>query len=296
MYKEIEEYLSQLKKELGGSDPALIQDAVSDTEDHLRAALEETNKEAPGLSETEALQILLEKYGTPSEVASAYKRIEAHVLSTLAIQKPQMHQSFWPKFFGVAADARTWGTFLYVLLSGLTAIVFGLWALLGGAISLFSMILIIGIPVTGFFLLSLRGIALIEGRVIEALVGIRMPRKPIFLRKGLNWREKYKALITESHTWKVFAYMILHLPQGLIYFIVIAGLFALSIKCAIYPVWYWGLGRPLITFNQPFYPPAWTYPFVSAAGILMIFLTLHLARFIGKTHGRLAKSMLVRKQ
>jgi hypothetical protein len=296
MYKEIEEYLSQLKKELSGSDPALIQDAVSDTEDHLRTALEETGKEAPDLSETEALQILLEKYGTPAEVASAYKEIESYVLPTLGIQKPQMHQSFWPKFFGVAKDARTWGAFLYVLLSGLTAIVFGMWALIGGAISLFSVILIIGIPVTGFFLLSLRGIALIEGRIIEALLGIRMPRKPIFLRKGLNWRKKYKALTTESHTWKVFAYMILHLPLGLIYFTAVAGMFALSIKCAIYPVWYWGLGRPLITFSQPFYPPAWTYPLVSAAGILMIFLSLHLARLIGKIHGRFAKSMLVRKQ
>jgi len=296
MYKKIDEYLSQLKKELYGSDPAFIQDALSDTEDHLRTALEEAVKGAPSLKETETLQTLLAKFGTPAEVASAYKEIEPQVLPALAIQKPQAPRSFWPKFFVVAAEVRTWGAFLYVLLSGLTAIVFGLWTLFGGAISLFSMILIIGIPVTGFFLLSLRGIALIEGRIIEALLGIRMPRKPVFLRKDLNWREKYKALITESYTWKVFAYMILHLPLGLIYFTAVAGLFALSIKCAIYPIWYWGLSRPLITLGQPLYPPAWTYPLISAAGILMIFLTLHLARFIGKIHGRLAKSMLVRKQ
>jgi hypothetical protein len=296
MNKKIDEYLNQLKKELHGSDPALIQDALSTTEDHLRTALEEATEGGLSLSETEALQTLLDKYGTPSEVASAYKEIEAHILPTLAVQKPRPSRSFWAKFFGVAADARAWGAFLYVLLSGLTALIFGLWALFGGAISLFSMILIIGIPVTGFFLLSLRGIALMEGRVIEALLGIRMPRKPIFLRKGLNWREKYKALTTESYTWKIFAYMILHLPQGLIYFTAVTVLLALSIKCAIYPVWYWGLGRPLINFNQPLYPPAWTFPLVSVAGILMIFLTLHLARFIGKIHGLFAKSMLVRKQ
>lgn len=296
MYKKIDEYLSQLKKELHGSDTALIQDALSDTEDHLRTALEEATEGASNLSETETLQILLEKYGAPEEVASAYRKIEAHVLPTLAVQKPRASRSFWAKFFGVAINAHTWGAFLYALLSGLTAIIFGIWALFGGAVSLFSMILIIGIPVTGFFLLSLRGIALIEGRVIEALLGIRMPQKPIFLRKGLNWREKYKALITETHTWKVFAYMILHLPLGLIYFTAVAGLFALSIKCAIYPVWYWGLGRPLITFSQPLYPSAWTYPLISAAGILMVFLTLHLARLIGEIHGRFAKSVLVRKQ
>lgn len=296
MFRNIEEYLSQLKKELHGSDPALIQDALSDTEDHLRSALEEATQRAPNLAEAENLQNMLAKFGTPSEVASAYKEIEPHILPTLAAQKPRTSRSFWARFFGVAIEARTWGAVLYVLLSGLTAIVFGMWALIGGAFSLFSLVLIIGIPLTGFFLFSLRGIALMEGRIIEAMLGIRMPRKPIFLRKGLNWKEKYKALTTESHTWKVYAYMILHLPLGLIYFTAVTVLLALSIKCAIYPVWYWGLGRPLITLSQPLYPPAWTYPLVSAAGILMIFLSLHLARLIGKIHGRFAKSMLVRKQ
>jgi len=296
MYKKIEEYLTQLKRELSGSDPALIQDALSDAEEHFRTALEESVEKTPGVSEAEVLQPLIERYGTPAEVASAYKETESRMLPTLAVSKTKVTRSHRAEFFGVVAEARTWGAFLYILLSGLTAIVYGMWTLLAGAFSLFSLILIIGIPMTGFYLLSLRGIALVEGRIVEALLGIRMPRKPIFLSKGLNWRKKYKALITESYTWKVFAYMILHFPLGLIYFMVVVTLFAWSIKAAIYPLWYWGLGRALITFSQPLYPPAWSYPLVSAAGILMIFLTLHLARFIGKTHGRFAKFMLVRKQ
>jgi len=296
MVKKIEEYLEQLKKELKGADPALIQDALSDAEEHLRTALEETFKDSAGLSEADALGSLIGKYGSPVEVASAYKQIESRMLPTLAIERPHMPRSFWAKFFGVVADARAWGSFLYILLSGLTAIVFGLWAFLGGVISLLSLILIIGIPVTGLFFLSLRGIALMEGRIIEALLGIRMPRKPIFFRQGLNWRQKYKALTTEAYTWKVFAYLILHFPLGIIYFIVIPTLFALSIKCVFYPLWFWGLGRPLITFSQPIYPPSWSYPLVIATGILLLFSTLNLARFIGRFHGRFAKYMLVRKQ
>lgn len=295
MYKKIEEYLIQLKRELGGSDPALIQDALSDAEEHFRTALEEVLERDPDLSEEEALQSMIAKYGTPTEVATAYIEIESRVLPGLVIQQPRIPRSFWARFFGVATDARTWGAFLYLLLSGLTAIVFGMWTLLGGAFSLFTLVLIIGIPVTGLFLLSLRGIALMEGRIIEALLGIRMPRKPIFLSKGLSWRKKYKALATEAYTWKVFAYMIVHFPLGLAYFMIVLVMLALSIKCAIYPGWYWGLGRPLITFSQPLYPPAWSYPLVSAAGILMIFLTLHLTKFLGKIQGRFAKFMLVRK-
>lgn len=296
MYKKIEEYLEQLQKELSGSDPAITQDALSDAEEHFRTALDYVIEITPGISEEEALQPLIEKYGTPAEIASAYNEIESRVFPTLALKKPRDVRPFWAKFFGVAVDARTWGAFLYIFLSALTSFFFGMWILLGGAFSLFTLVLIIGIPVTGFFLLSLRGIALMEGRIVEALLGIRMPRKPTFIDKGLNWRQKYKTLVTESYTWKVFAYLILHFPLGWLHFMIVFVMFGFSIKCAFYPVWYWGLGRSLITLGQPFYPPAWSYPLVVLAGILMFFATLHLAGLIGKIHGRFAKFMLVRKQ
>jgi len=296
MIKKIEEYLDQLKKELSGSDPALIQDALSDAEEHFRTALGEAIEKSPELSEADVLQTQIEKYGAPSEIASAYKEIESRIVPTFVAQKPKSPQSFWVKFFGVIAEARTWGAFLYIFLSALTSFFFGMWVLLGGVFSLFSLVLIIGIPMTGFFLLSLRGIALMEGRIVEALLGVRMPRKPIFIQKGLNWRQKYKVLATESYTWKVFAYLILHFPLAWLHFMIVFVMFGFSIKSALYPVWHWGLGRALITFNQPFYPPAWSYPLVVVVGILMFFATLHLASLMGKIHGRFAKFMLVRKQ
>ena len=296
MIKKIEEYLDQLKKELSGSDPAFIQDALSDAEEHFRTALGEALEKSPELSETDVLQTQIEKYGTPHEIASAYKEIESRIVPTFARQKPMSPRSFWAKLFGVIKEARTWGALLYIFLSALTSFFFGMWVLLGGTFSLFSLVLIIGIPVTGLFLLSLRGIALMEGQIVEALLGVRMPRKPIFFSKGLNWRQKYKSLATESYTWKVLSYLMLHFPLAWLHFMIVFVMFGFSIKCAIYPLWYWGLGRPLITFNQPFFPPAWSYPLVVLVGILMFFVTLHTAGIMGKIHGRFAKFMLVRKQ
>lgn len=295
MIKKIDEYLDELKRELKGSDPALIQDALFDAEEHFRTALEESIETEPGISEEEALLPLIEKYGTPFEVASAYREIESRVLPALASPETQVTRSQRAKFFGVVADRRAWGAFLYMLLSGLAGCIFGMWALLGTAVSLFSLILIIGLPITGLFLLSIRGIALIEGRIVEELLGLRMPRKPLFVQKGLGWYEKFKALITESHTWKALAYMILHFPIGLVYFFGTAILVALSLKCFLYPLWYWGLGRPLITLSQPIYPPVWSIPLITAAGIIMLPLILHLAKSVGKIHGKFAKVMLVRK-
>ena len=295
MIKKIEEYLDQLKNELSGSDPALIQDALSDAEEHFRTALGEAREISPQLSETEILQTQIEKYGSPSEIASAYMEIESRIVPTFVAKKPTSPRSFWEGFFGVIKDARTWGAFFYIFLSALTSLFFGMWALLGGTFSLISIVLIIGVPVTGLFLLSLRGIALMEGRIVEALLGFRMPRKPIFIHKGLNWRQKYKALATESYTWKVFAYLILHFPLAWLHFMIVFVMFGFSIKFAVYPVLHWGLGRALITIGQPFYPPAWSYPLVVLVGILMFFVTLHLASLIGKIQGRFAKYMLVRK-
>jgi hypothetical protein len=256
----------------------------------------EALEKSPGISEEDALQAQVAKYGSPPEIASAYREIESRMPPTFAAPKPKPPRSIWAKFFGVAAQPRTWSSFLYILLSALTSFFFATWVLLGGTFSLISLVLIIGIPVTGLFLLSLRGIALLEGRLVEALLGIRMPRKPIFVREGLNWRQKYKAVATESHTWKILAYLILHFPLAWVHFIIVFVVFASSIKSVFYPVCYWALGRPLITISQPYYPPAWTYPLVILAGAALFFVSLHLAVLMGKIRGRFAKYMLVRKQ
>ncbi len=295
MFKNIEEYLDKLKRELRGSDPALIQDALFDAEEHLRTALEEFLEQTPDISEEEALQPLVERYGAPAEVASAYKDIESRVKPALAVSEKRVTRLQRTKFFGVVTDAQAWGAFLYFLLSGLTGCIYGMWTLTGASISFFSLILIIGLPLTGLFLLSIRGIALVEGRIVEALLGLRMPRRPLFLKKDLSWSQKFRALIVESHTWKALAYMILHFPLGALYFASAATLFAFSLKCFLYPLWYWGLGRPLITLSQEFYPPVWSIPFISIAGIALLLLILHLAKSAGKLHARFAKFMLVQK-
>ena len=295
MFKNIEEYLDKLKRELRGSDPALIQDALFDAEEHLRTALEETVENTPGISEEEALQSLVERYGAPSEVASAYKDIESRVRPALAVSEKRVTRPRRAKFFGVFTDAQAWGAFLYMLLSGITGCIFGMWALLGTAISLITLILIIGLPVTGLFLLSIRGIGLVEGRIVEALLGLRMPRRPLLVQRNLSWGERFKALITESHTWKALMYMILRFPLGLLYFVITAGITSFSLKCFLYPLWYWVLDRPLITFSQEVYPPVWSIPLISAAGIIMMPLILHLVKSAGRIQGRFAKFMLVRK-
>ncbi len=295
MCKNVHEYLKKLKKELDGADPALIQDALSDAEGHLRAAVEEGLNDTPDISESEILQPIIKKYGTPSEVAAAYRAVESHISPALAKPAPPGARSFWGRFFGVLAEARAWGAFFYMLLAFAPGIIFGGWALFGGLLSSFSLIFIIGLPIFGLFLLSIRGIALLEGRIVEALLGIRMPRRPLFFPKGLSWSDKYIALVKDAYSWRAWLYAVLLFPLGMIYSMAFSLLFVLSTGFITAPVLELVFHIPLDLFGDNVFTPVWLLPVVCLAGFFLLPLTFHLARFVGKVHGRFTKSMLVRK-
>ena len=294
MCKDVNEYLTKLKKELEGGDPALLQDALSDAEGHLRMALEEALSDMPRLSEIEAMASIIGKYGSPKEIASAYRDIESWTSPTLFVSRTTEMRSSWARFFVVLAEPRAWGAFFYMFLSFITGLVFGGWALIAGIISFSTLVFIIGIPIFGLYLLSIRGIAFLEGRIVEALLGIRMPRRSLFLDKNLSWKDMFMALIKESYTWKALLYLALQFPLGLIYSLGIILLFATSLSFIISPVMELVFHFPLELFGPEAFTPVWLLPFVCIAGFFLLPLTFHLARWVGKVHGKYAKSMLVR--
>ncbi|MGD8539499.1 MAG: sensor domain-containing protein [Candidatus Aminicenantes bacterium] len=294
--RSVDDYLDQLKKELKGSDPALIQDALSDAEEYLRSALDSAKKDRPHIEHAETLDAIFNKYGSPQEVAAAYKKIEAHIQPVFAPASQPDTRPFLTRFFSIIGDARAWGAFLYMIFTVLTGSLFGLWGLFGSGISLFSLILVIGIPITGLFLLSIRGIALIEGRIVEAMLGMRMPRKPVFIRRGLGPMDKFKSLIKDPYTWKSLLYLVLMFPLGWLYFGLSGFALAFALSFIFAPVLELVFRLPLELYGTDTFTPVGMLPVVVLAGILMIILILHLAKFIGKKHGRYAKYMLVRKQ
>src|SRR5688572_2984314 len=77
--RSIHEYLQGLRAALAGADPALIQDALYDAEEHLRAEAAAN----PQKSVAELLDDLVRTYGTPEEVAAAYRDTDAKVTAAL---------------------------------------------------------------------------------------------------------------------------------------------------------------------------------------------------------------------
>jgi 4-amino-4-deoxy-L-arabinose transferase-like glycosyltransferase len=156
------------------------------------------------------------------------------------------------------------------------------------------MILIIGIPVTILFLLSVRGLAFLEGRLVEALLGERMPRRPAFTDPNLDWIERLKQLLAGKSTWLALLYMALMLPLGAIYFSVAVTLLATSVALVAAPVIELLFEIPVVQLGSRVYHlPVWGIPLFLAGGALLATVTLHLARWVGRIHGKLAKTLLV---
>ena len=320
MINSIEAYLAELKKELSGSDRATVQDALSDAEEYLRTALNSARESAPAVPEAAALAAIIGRYGSPGEVAAAYKEIEtrtpqsfaqaakraepvaapvqAGVVTTAPVTAPvaAVARPLYARFFGIFGDARAWGSLLYLLFAMGFGIIYFTWAVTGLSVSAGLLVLIIGIPLFALFLLSVRGIALIEGRLVDALIGVRMPRRPLFSRRDIGWWQKMKNLFSERQTWTAMLYMLLQMPLGIIYFSVIVALVSASAWLIGRPIWELAFGLPSFVIEPyAYYTPGGLMPIAIIGGVLLLTATMHVVKYTGRLHGNYAKVMLVRE-
>lgn len=293
MIRSIEEYLNLLRAELQDGDAATVQDALADAEEHLRAASMTLREKQPELSEADALNQVIEQYGSPEETASAYKEVERRTAPQLARQT-QASPSWLGRFFGVYADARAWGALLYMLIAFVTGVFYFTWAVTGLATSLSLALFIFGLPLALLFLLSVRGLALLEGRIVEALLGVRMPRRPLFTNSNLKWIERLKELVIDRHTWFSILYMFVQFVLGTIYFVLFVTILSFSFSFIAIPVLQemWGQGA-IMNDGIRYFFPTWSYPLLVVGAVLLWTAFMNLARGIGQMHARMAKSMLV---
>lgn len=293
MFNTIEEYLEALKTEMKDADSALLQDALADAREHLSMALAVAREKDPDLKEADALQTIVDEYGTPEETAVAYKEVERRTSPSL--KQTVKQQSLFVRFFGVYADPRAWGALLFMLIAFITGVFYFSWAVTGVSISISFLIFIFGFPLALLFLLSVRGLALLEGRLVEALLGVRMPRRPLFSHQGMKWFDRLKALLTDKATWLMLVYMIIQFVLGIFYFVLIVTALSFSLSLIAIPFLQeiLGQGAIMLNGNVRYILPMWTYPLLVLAGFLFWTIFMHIARGIGQLHGRFAKWMLV---
>ena len=129
---------------------------------------------------------------------------------------------------------------------------------------------------------------------MEALLGVRMPRRPVFSPPNLSWRERMKAHLLDKYTWLSFSYMLLQGVLGTIYFVLFISLIAFSLAFMAMPITQLVFGLPIGNINGVHYfLPEALLPLVVLFGLVLLTASLHLAKLLGKLHGRYAKFMLV---
>jgi hypothetical protein len=291
--RSIPDYLQRLREALQGADPALIQDALYDAEEYLRSEMADN----PGQSEAEIIAAVAGSYGAPDEVAEIYRDTEVKVQTALRAPKPAPRKSAIGRFFGVALEPRTYGALFYMLLSLATGTFYFTWVSTGATLSLGLLVLIIGIPLLILFLGSVRVLSLVEGRLVEVMLGERMPRRPLYTNRDRPVLERIKEMFTDPRTWGTLLYMLLMMPLGTLYFtIAITGL-ALSLSLICLPfAQLFGVFDGLVRIDGVSFLGVWepwAMPVVAVVGVLLLFVTLHVARLIGYAHAQLAKHLLV---
>ncbi len=284
----IEKYLDDLRAALGDLDRSTVHDALANAEDHLLEALRSEQELNPDADPGELAKKIIGLYGSPEDIRGVYSDIEEQTTPVFA-GKPSGKGGFGA-FLGIVGDPGAWAACLYMVLSLVTGTFYFSLAVTGLSLSFSLILLIIGLPVMMLFFLAVRGLGFVEGRLVEALLGTRMPRRAIVPRGG-SWWEKFKVMFTTGSTWTTLVYMVLMQPLGILYFTLIVTLFSLAISLMGAPVIQYGFGHAVIEpdIRVPFY----AMPLVMAAGGLLVILTLHLARLTTRIHGRFAKAMLV---
>ncbi|MGS1119144.1 sensor domain-containing protein [Rhodanobacter sp. UC4436_H3] len=298
--RTIAQYLDQLRDALRGADPALIQDALYDAEEHLRAEL----YERPGRDEAAMLEQVVQSYGAPDEVAEIYRDQEIKVQRAIRPPPAPPRRSLAGRFFGVAADSSTYSALFYMLLSLATGIFYFSWVTIGLSLSVGLSVLIIGLPIIVLFFGSVRVLSLVEGRLVETMLGMRMPRRPLYPSHDLTLLQRIGRMFTDWHTWTTLCYLWLMLPLGVAYFTVAVALLSVSLALIGAPLailfrndWFAGLyvdHQVMVDWGFGPHAAGWGEAIgMLVIGVLLLFATLHLARALGRLHGHIAKHMLV---
>ena len=296
--RSIDQYLRQLREELAGADSALIQDALYDAEEYLRAEV----AAHPDKSESDVLELIASTYGAPDEVAGAYRDTEVKVKAAMATPRKEA-KSVAGRFFGVFLDPRAYTSLFFMLLALPTGIIYFVLAVGGLSLSAGFLVLIIGVPFFLMFMAICRVVSLAEGGLIEAMTGVRMPRRPVYQGKALSFWARIGEMVKDPRTWTTIAYLILRLPIGIFYFVIAVAGLSVSLSLIALPIvgvlgqagWF-GMGGVEIFSNAQ---PEWVFntgfgiPLLGLAGVLLLTALMHLARAIGRLHAMFAKSMLV---
>ncbi len=211
--------------------------------------------------------------------------------------RTQAPHSVWRDIFGPFVDSRTWTSLVYMILSLGLGIVYFNVVVVGLSTSIpLVFVFGAGIPLVVLVLAIVRALSLFESRVVEVLLGTRMPRRWRPLPPNTGFFKRIEFWLTDERTWLSMFYMVMMLPLGIVYFTIAVTLLATSVALIASPIWAW-FGEYTFTTHDVMYTgdfPRFLIPLAFIVGLLLLVGTMHAIKWIGRGHAAFAKAMLVR--
>jgi len=148
-----------------------------------------------------------------------------------------------------------------------------------------------------------RVVSLAEGRLIEAMTGERMPRRPVHQSNAAGFWARVGEMLKDRRTWTTLAYLILMLPLGIVYFVIAVVGLSVSLAFIFAPLADF-LNRAGVAGFSDIHMTApgaaewiadsvFVLPLLMLVGVLLLTSTMHLARGVGRLHALFAKTLLV---
>ncbi|MFM8698911.1 MAG: sensor domain-containing protein [Phycisphaerales bacterium] len=246
-------YLAQLAAALEGCDAALRHDALLDAEAHLRAAVRAGTPAERAIAD----------YGLPAEIARAYRDADdapapwrggpasAPDAAGSPLESPTApvaRRRFRRlPVIGVWAQPEAWGALLYFGVVGFVlATAYFVWTVSIGGVALGLLPTLLGFPIFVALLGSARALCLFEGRVVQALLGVRMPRRtqPVAGADSVGFWQRIWCWLRDVRSWMSLAYLLGNFPVSVATFVITLVLVVLSAVMLAVPI-LWGLGVPI---------------------------------------------------
>jgi hypothetical protein len=233
----------------------------------------------------------------PAAAPTASSAVFSAAVPGAAPQAAPTYPGVWRQIFGVFVDPHVYKSLLYMLIALATGVFYFTLVVTMVSTSLGTSVLIVGLPLLLLTLGFVRGLALFEGRVVELLLGTRMPRRPRAEFPGPFFQRLWFWL-KDGRTWASLVYLVLMMPIGVFYFTFAVTGLAAGVGLIVLPFVQLISGHTWINYGidgaSEWLLPEWGMVFVVLAGFLVLLGWLHAFRWIGRGHAVYAKAMLVR--
>ena len=157
-------------------------------------------------------------YGAPEEVAEIYRDKETQVENALRTPVAPQRSSPIGKFFSVLADPLAYVAVLHAAVAGYRHFLLHVG---GHRTEPFTRIVRADLrhSICRAVRIDVRALALVEGRLIESMLGVRMPRRPLYADRGKPFGARVEGDVRRpAQPWSTLLYMVMKLPLGIIYF------------------------------------------------------------------------------